>query len=73
MLGASLAQHIPNRLLAPQAWPLRAASAGAALCIYILLNDRLDFDETRPFQYMAATVAAIGLLVFLRQTVKPRQ
>jgi membrane-associated phospholipid phosphatase len=73
MLGASLAQRIPKRLLVAQAWPLRLASAGAALCIYILLADRLDFDETRPFQYMAAAVAAAGLAWFLRQTVKPRQ
>ena len=73
MLGASLAQRIPNRLLVPQAWPLRLASVGAALCIYILLADRLDFDETRPFQYLAAAVAAAGLAWFLRQTVKPRQ
>jgi membrane-associated phospholipid phosphatase len=73
MLGASLAQRIPNRLLVPQAWPLRLASVGAALCIYILLADRLDFDETRPFQYMAAAVATAGLAWFLRQTLKPRQ
>jgi len=73
MLGASLAQRIPNRLLVAQAWPLRLASAGAALCIYVLLADRLDFDETRPFQYMAAAIAAVGLAWFLRQTVKPRQ
>lgn len=73
MLGASLVQRIPNRLLVAQAWPLRLASVGAALCIYILLSDRIDFDETRPFQYMAAAVATIGLVLFLRQTVKPRQ
>jgi len=71
MLGASLAQRIPAHLLAPQAWLLRAASMGAALCIYILLADRIDFDETRPFQYFAAAVATIGLVLFLRQTVKP--
>jgi len=73
MLGASLAQLIPDRLLLPQAWPLRVASVGAALCIYILLKERLDFDETRPFQYMAAAVATVGLLAFLRQTVKRQQ
>lgn len=73
MLGASLAQRIPTRLLVPQAWPLRVASVGAALCIYILLMDRLDFDETRPFQYMAAAVATVGLFMFLRQTVQPRK
>jgi len=72
MLGVSLAQRIPARLLAPQAWPLRLASLGAALCIYILLADRIDFDESRPFQYFAATVAIIGLVLFLRQTVKPQ-
>ena len=73
MFGASLAHRIPNRLLVAQAWPLRLASVGAALCIYVLLADRLDFDETRPFQYLAAAVAAAGLAWFLRQTVKPRQ
>lgn len=70
MLGATLAQRLPARLLTPQAWPLRVASIGAALCIYVLLADRLDFDETRPFQYLAAAVASVGLLWFLRQTVK---
>ena len=70
MLGATLSQHIPARLVAPQAWPLRAASVGAALCIYVLLADRLDFDESRPFQYLAAAVATIGLVLFLRQTIK---
>ena len=73
MLGASLAQRIPSRLLIPQAWPLRVASVGAALCIYILLMDRLDFDETRPFQYLAAAVASIGLAWFLKQTVQPQK
>ena len=73
MLGASLAQRIPNRLLVAQAWPLRLASAGAALCIYILLADRLDFDETRPFQYLAAAVATVGFVWFLTQTVKPQK
>jgi hypothetical protein len=73
MLGASIAQRIPERLLLPQAWLLRAASAGAALCIYNLLNGRLDFDETRPFQYMAAAVATVGLVWFLKQTIKPHQ
>lgn len=73
MLGATLVQRIPARLLAPQAWPLRVASVGAALCIYILLMDRIDFDETRPFQYMAAAVATVGLLGFLRQTVTPQK
>jgi membrane-associated phospholipid phosphatase len=70
MLGATLAQRLPAHLLTPQAWPLRVASVGAALCIYVLLADRLDFDETRPFQYLAAAVASVGLLWFLRQTVK---
>ena len=73
MLGANLAQRIPDRLLVPQAWLLRAASVGAALCIYILLMDRLDFDETRPFQYLAAAVATVGLVWFLSQTVKPQK
>lgn len=73
MLGATLAQRIPTRLLIPQAWPLRLASVGAALCIYILLMDRLDFDETRPFQYLAAALATVGMLRFLRQTVKPQK
>ena len=72
MLGASLAQRLPNRLLVPQAWPLRVASVGAALCIYILVVDRIDFDETRPFQYLAAAIATIGLVLFLRQTIKPQ-
>lgn len=72
MLGVTLVQRIPARLLVPQAWPLRVASVGAALCIYILLADRIDFDETRPLQYVAATVAAIGLVSFLRQTIKPQ-
>jgi hypothetical protein len=49
------------------------ASVGAALCIYILLMDRIDFNETRPFQYMAAAVATVGLLGFLRQTVTPQK
>jgi membrane-associated phospholipid phosphatase len=73
MLGATLAQRIPNRLLVPQAWPPRVASVGAALCVYILFMDRLDFDETRPFQYFAALVAMVGLVWFLRQTVKPQK
>ena len=73
MLGATLAQRIPVNLLLAQAWPLRAASAGAALCIYILLTERLDFDETRPFQYLAAAVAALGLTWFVRQTLRPRK
>lgn len=72
LLGATLSQHIPTRFVAPQAWPLRTASIGAALCIYMLLADRLDFDESRPFQYLAAAVATIGLVLFLRQTIKPR-
>jgi len=72
MLGVSLAQRIPARLLVPQAWPLRVASVGAALCIYVLLADRIDFDESRPFQYFAATVATVGLVLFLRQTIKPK-
>jgi membrane-associated phospholipid phosphatase len=73
MLGVTLVQRIPARLLVPQAWPLRVASVGAALCIYILLADRIDFDETRPLQYVAATVAAIGLVSFLRQTIQPQK
>ncbi len=73
MLGATLAQRIPVNLLLAQAWPLRAASAGATLCIYILLTERLDFDETRPFQYLAAAVAALGLTWFVRQTLRPRK
>jgi len=73
MVGVSLAQRIPARLLVPQAWPMRVASFGAALCIYILLTNRLDFGESRPFQYLAATVATIGLVLFLRQTVKPQK
>lgn len=73
MLGATLAQRLPARLLTPQAWPLRVASAGAALCIYVLLADRLDFDETRPFQYLAAAVATIGLTWFLKQTLQPQK
>ena len=73
MLGATLAQRIPVNLLLAQAWPLRAASAGAALCIYILLTERLDFDETRPFQYLAAAVAALGLTWFISQTLRPRK
>jgi membrane-associated phospholipid phosphatase len=73
MVGVNLAQRIPARLLVPQAWPMRASSVGAALCIYILVADRLDFDQSRPFQYVAATVATIGLILFLRQTVKPQK
>jgi membrane-associated phospholipid phosphatase len=72
MLGATLAQRIPERLLRAQAWPLRLASAGAMLCIYILITDRLDFDETRPFQYFAAAVASAGLVLFFKQTIKPK-
>ena len=73
MLGVSLVQRIPAHLLVPQAWPLRLASVGAALCVYVLLTDRLDFDQSRPFQYVAATVAVIGLVLFLRQTAKPQK
>jgi hypothetical protein len=73
MVGVSLAQRIPARLLVPQAWPMRVASFGAALCIYILLTNRLDFGESRPFQYVAATVATIGLVLFLRQTIQPQK
>lgn len=73
MLGANLAHRIPSRLLVAQAWPLRLASVGAALCIYILLMDRLDFDETRPFQYLAAAVATVGFVWFLTQTIKPQK
>lgn len=73
MVGVSLAQRIPDRLLAPQAWPLRVASVGAALCIYILIADRLDFDQSRPFQYVAAAVATIGFVWFLTQTIKPQK
>jgi len=73
MVGVSLAQRIPARLLVPQAWPMRVASFGAALCVYILLADRIDFDETRPFQYFAAAVATIGFVWFLTQTVKPQK
>ncbi len=72
MLGATLSKLIPARFVAPQAWPLRTASVGAALCIYVLLADRLDFDESRPFQYLAAAIATIGLGIFLRQTIKPQ-
>jgi hypothetical protein len=73
MLGATLAQRIPARLLGPQAWLMRIASAGAALCIYVLLADRLDFDETRPFQYFAALVGIGGLFLFLKETIKPQR
>ena len=73
MLGATLAQRIPARLLGPQAWIMRIASAGAALCIYVLLADRLDFDETRPFQYFAALVGIGGLFLFLKETIKPQR
>jgi hypothetical protein len=45
---------------------------GAMLCIYILLVDRLDFDETRPFQYCAAAIATLSLVWFMKQTIKPR-
>ncbi|MEI6837884.1 MAG: phosphatase PAP2 family protein, partial [Alcaligenaceae bacterium] len=72
MLGARVAQQIPANQLTPQAWPLRLASVGAMLCIYILLTDRLDFDETRPFQYFAAAVATLSLAWFIKQTLKPR-
>jgi membrane-associated phospholipid phosphatase len=73
MVGVSLTQRIPARLLVPQAWPMRVAGFGAALCIYILFTSRIDFNETRPFQYLAATVAAIGLVLFLRQTIQPQK
>jgi hypothetical protein len=73
MVGVSLAQRIPARLLVPQAWPMRVASFGAALCVYILLTNRLDFGESRPFQYVAAVVATIGLALFLRQTIQPQK
>ncbi len=72
MIGATVAQHIPANRLTPQAWPLRLASVGAMLCIYILLADRLDFDETRPFQYCAAAIATLSLVWFMKQTIKPR-
>jgi hypothetical protein len=52
---------------------MRVASFGAALCIYILLTNRLDFGESRPFQYVAAVVATIGLALFLRQTIQPQK
>ena len=71
MVGVTLAKRLPLRQLAPQAWLMRAACGGAALCVYMLLTERLDFEETRPFQYLAAILASASIIWFVRQTLRP--
>jgi membrane-associated phospholipid phosphatase len=63
--GARLTQGIPDHVLQPQTWLMRAISGAALVCIYILVTTTIDFPETRPVQFVAAVVASIGVLLFI--------
>lgn len=62
--GAYLTRRIPEWALQPQAWLMRIISGAGLICIYILLTTTIDFPQTRPVQFVAATVAALGVAWF---------
>lgn len=67
-VGARLAQKIPEDSLRPQSWFMRAISGAALVCVYVLLTSTLDFPETLPAQYVAAAIACLGILWFVRRS-----
>lgn len=67
-IGAQLTQGLPERVLKPQSWFMRAISGVALVCVYILLTSTLDFPETLPAQYVAAAIACLGILWFIRRS-----
>lgn len=73
LLGQCLLVRLGAQHLRPQAWSLRAVAALMVLATYHLASEGLDFAEALPVQRVVALMAGVSLLVFVRQSARPRR
>jgi membrane-associated phospholipid phosphatase len=71
--GARLTQSIPARALVPQAWLMRIISSAGLVGVYILLTTTIDFPQTKPVQWFAATIALVSIAWFTWRSFGPTQ
>lgn len=66
MLGALLAQYIPNAALNPQKiWP-RLIALGGLATIYAHFTQTMDLELNLPLQYASIAIVAITLILFVK-------
>ena len=66
MLGALLAQHIPEKYLSPQGAWLRILAIGGAVAIYAHLTKIMDHELNQPLQYGSVVILLITLVLFIK-------
>lgn len=69
VLGSHLAAYIPINLLSPKSWLLRVIAIAAIGCGYILLTQKMDFEQTYPFQIIAVAFIVVTLIKFREATI----
>ncbi len=68
VLGSLLATYIPSALLSPKSWLSRFIAIASILCGYILLTQKMDFEQTYPFQLLAVMFILVTLVRFIPLT-----
>ena len=68
-LGARLAWKLPRAILEPRCLWLKLLSAWGLVCIYVLLTQRLDFEENQAFQWALAVLVGTTFLIFWNRAV----
>ena len=71
-LGARLAWKLPRTILDPRCFWLKLLSVWGLVCIYVLLTQRLDFEENQAFQWVLAGLAGATFLIFWYRAVGNR-
>ena len=68
-LGARLAWKLPRAILEPRCFWLKLLSVWGLVCIYVLLTQRLDFEENQAFQWALAVLVGATFLIFWNRAV----
>jgi membrane-associated phospholipid phosphatase len=70
LLGNGLLLQVPALWHDARHWSLRLVALLAALAVFKLLTEAMDFDENIPLQRCVAAIAALALLVFARRSLR---
>lgn len=72
IMGAFISTKLPKQLYEPQSWLMRLVALTGLVGVYILFNDRLDFELNRPYQIVGLVTILITLTHFVPMSLRNR-
>lgn len=72
VLGSQMGNYVPDHLLTPTSWLSKLIVIGSVVCAYVLLTQKMDFEETYLYQVIAIAVILVTLIQFLSINLKKK-